>query len=581
MAWSTTRTTSKSIVPRHYLRGILLVASAWIVVYNFQHYDSAKSDLPDEGPGRSRRQPHRYPNADIIAAGPQIGDQKVVVSMTDDVVIVVDKEQSPLQTSEHKPAAKHLEAPSVAASSASPAATSKSAIARLETPAIKSESAAASSSAPASKAEPASSKWIQNTSTDPSDPAIKHLTLSRRTPHSKSPTLLALIMTRDASSWGTNEGPARSFASYLSMLRSSGLDLTTVAVGLLTASESEFSLYEALIEQDEEQFGAATIILHPGYMDPPRPKSATKDGDDLNSDAGSGDATDDKADPNSYRLTRHDNQVQHDRRVEMARLRNYLMFNTLTLAPSLAHILWVDADIYEFSPNLIPNMLSAMARDTSSVGLITAISHFGPGQNDYDLNSFRGKRTKPNEQEREKMRDEVGSWVAFPDGAHFVHHLIEKEKNMQGRREKLKAGEGAFDPLKAEFEERGLESAQPGSEEGEVKRLEKRPEPPSSAEGNPLEKRTDDLTNPWWEEDEPPEVEGLLRLDAVGATVLLMRTDLVRQGLAFSTSYLVGTDWIGEGWDAIESEGLCITARTLGGAGCWAMIEGHSRHCQN
>jgi hypothetical protein len=56
-----------------------------------------------------------------------------------------------------------------------------------------------------------------------------------------------------------------------------------------------------------------------------------------------------------------------------------------------------------------------------------------------------------------------------------------------------------------------------------------------------------------------------------------MRADLVRQGLTFATSYLVGTDWQAEGWDGIESEGLCITARTLG-SGCWGIKKGYSRH---
>ena len=66
----------------------------------------------------------------------------------------------------------------------------------------------------------------------------------------------------------------------------------------------------------------------------------------------------------------------------------------------------------------------------------------------------------------------------------------------------------------------------------------------------------------------------------------MMKASLWRQGLGFATSYLVGTDWKDEGWDGVESEGLCAAARNLineeygrqGGVGCWGVVEGYSRH---
>lgn len=74
------------------------------------------------------------------------------------------------------------------------------------------------------------------------------------------------------------------------------------------------------------------------------------------------------------------------------------------------------------------------------------------------------------------------------------------------------------------------------------------------------------------EEEEVGAIEGLVRLDAVGATVVMMKSALVRQGLVFSVGYMVGMDWGDEGWDGIESEGLCLQARTMGSA-CYGMVE--------
>lgn len=365
-----------------------------------------------------------------------------------------------------------------------------------------------SSSATSQDSSPAL-RWIKKRSEDPSDP-VKRLVMTRKIPTS-TPTLLSLCMTKDNSSWGSNNGPPRTFATYLSMLRSTNIDLSTVSLGLLTSTEDEFKLYEQLIEQDTEGFASATIILHPGYMFRPDP-NLTPGSDD-------------------WRASRHDNNIQHHRRAEMARLRNYLMLTAMTAAPQASQILWIDADVAELSENLVQDMVRHMDAN-ETVGVLTAISHFGGG-GDYDLNAYRGGRSKPNTEQREKMRTDVGSWVAGMEGGKHIHHFHEKIAIQKAK------ADGSFT-------------------EDMVK-------------GNEEEKK-------WMlAEEYIPEIEGLIRLDAVGATVLMLKTGLVRQGLVFSTSYLVGTDWKGEGWDAIESEGICVTAKSLG-AKCFAVEEGWSRH---
>lgn len=63
----------------------------------------------------------------------------------------------------------------------------------------------------------------------------------------------------------------------------------------------------------------------------------------------------------------------------------------------------------------------------------------------------------------------------------------------------------------------------------------------------------------------------LIKLDSVGGTVLYIKADLVRQGLIFPPYYVIGTEWtMKEGWDGIETEGLCYIAMNLG-YGCYAL----------
>ena len=332
-------------------------------------------------------------------------------------------------------------------------------------------------------------------------------------------------MTKDNTSWGVNQpSPPRDFSSFLSMLRTSGLDLSTVALGLLTSDKAEFDSYQSALEADEEGFGAAMVVLHPGY--------ASRKTDE----AGDGDA----------RGHRHDNHIQHDRRAEMARLRNYLMYAALGagLSSNVSNILWMDADVYALSDGLLPEMVRSM--DDPRVGVLTVISRMGECTDcDYDLNAWRGERSRPSEEERQRLRQEVGSWVAGSPGGTSEHmgDIIQR-LGREERERKIASGEldpedveGAYDPSQAKFED-------------------------------PDEKET---------KHEEVEIEGLFRLDAVGATVVMLQAGLVKQGLSFATSYLVGTDWQSEGWDGVESEGLCVTARGLN-SGCWGMRKGFSRH---
>ena len=71
----------------------------------------------------------------------------------------------------------------------------------------------------------------------------------------------------------------------------------------------------------------------------------------------------------------------------------------------------------------------------------------------------------------------------------------------------------------------------------------------------------------------------LVHLDSVGGTILYINSILIRQGLTFPVYLTVGTTWKSkEGWDGIETEGLCYIARTLG-YGCYGLAGSwHVKH---
>ncbi|KAJ0402743.1 hypothetical protein P43SY_007885 [Pythium insidiosum] len=67
--------------------------------------------------------------------------------------------------------------------------------------------------------------------------------------------------------------------------------------------------------------------------------------------------------------------------------------------------------------------------------------------------------------------------------------------------------------------------------------------------------------------DDPRE---FIPLDSVGGTMLYVRAEVHRQGVLFPHHYVVGGQWDLEGFDGIETEGLCYSAHFLGFK-CWGM----------
>ncbi|KAH7037334.1 Anp1-domain-containing protein [Microdochium trichocladiopsis] len=187
------------------------------------------------------------------------------------------------------------------------------------------------------------------------------------------PNLLILVLNKDESSWARDfRATGRSVHDFLDLLLTTKLDLATVSLGMMTSSQAEF----AAIKQATSKlpFGRVSILLK-------------TPGSSSSSSPGQTATTLDYKD-------RHDRspKVQRKRRGIIAALRNYLMLRTLA---DEEHILWVDADVAEFSPGIVQAMLAHAAARPGDVGLITARCSQNAHAN-YDKNAWsvdKGART--------------------------------------------------------------------------------------------------------------------------------------------------------------------------------------------
>ncbi|OWZ03272.1 hypothetical protein PHMEG_00025029 [Phytophthora megakarya] len=75
----------------------------------------------------------------------------------------------------------------------------------------------------------------------------------------------------------------------------------------------------------------------------------------------------------------------------------------------------------------------------------------------------------------------------------------------------------------------------------------------------------------------PDKSKPFVELDSVGGTMLYVRADIHRQGVVFPTNYVIGSEWGREGYDGIETEGLCYSAHFLGFK-CWGMPKDAIQH---
>ncbi|KAG1689841.1 hypothetical protein DVH05_001875 [Phytophthora capsici] len=75
----------------------------------------------------------------------------------------------------------------------------------------------------------------------------------------------------------------------------------------------------------------------------------------------------------------------------------------------------------------------------------------------------------------------------------------------------------------------------------------------------------------------PDRTKQFVPLDSVGGTMLYVRAEIHRQGVVFPVHYIIGSEWGQEGYDGIETEGLCYSAHFLGFK-CWGMPQDAIEH---
>lgn len=172
--------------------------------------------------------------------------------------------------------------------------------------------------------------------------------------HRPDPQILVLVLNKDEESWSRDyRSTDRSIYDFLDLLISTGLDLTTVSLGLMTSSPEEY--LEVRKATATLPFARASVYYYPP----------------------------DEAGPSFPYEQRHDPAVQRQRRGAIAALRNYLMLRTLR---DEEHVVWIDADVVELSEDIIQTMIAhSDARD--DVGLITAACHHNDMTN-YDKNAW-------------------------------------------------------------------------------------------------------------------------------------------------------------------------------------------------
>ncbi|KAK1069919.1 hypothetical protein LTR74_004550 [Friedmanniomyces endolithicus] len=278
------------------------------------------------------------------------------------------------------------------------------------------------------------------------------------------PSLLILVLDKDSKSWSSDfRSTSRSFYDFLDLLAVTRLNFSAVSLGVWTASSEQFRTMQEAVPRLPF---ARVAIYH---------QEDTSEG--------------------AVYENRHDPQVQLARRSGLAKLRNRLMLSALQ---DETHVLWLDADVVELSPGIVPTMLEQSA-STANAGIITAMCHQNE-MNNYDKNAWRLDLPEllgpvPDAEREAAVAKLVATRV-------FVPELVQGTNN-----------------------------------------------------------------------------SAIVPLDSVGGTVLLIRANLVRQGLTFPHYNIIGTTWGHTGWIGVETEGLCYAARELEGGGCYVL--GGSHHARH
>ncbi|KAI0390643.1 glycosyltransferase family 62 protein [Xylariaceae sp. FL0594] len=219
---------------------------------------------------------------------------------------------------------------------------------------------------------------------------------------------------------------------------------------------------------------------------------------------------------------RHKLHVQRQRRGAIATSRNYLMMRGLR---DEQHIVWVDPDVVEISPALVQTMM-AHAESHEGVGILTTLS-MQTRRHNFDKNAW-AFRTNTLPEERATLE------AADAGNSTEVAAATKPDIDIKG-------------PIADDMAAAAVSQL-------DASRV-----------------YVDELIENTHDDD-------LIHIDSVGSSgILYLRAQLVRQGVMFPASNVVGTTWSHEGWYGIEAEGICYVAAQIkkGAGGCFVLGGSH------
>lgn len=368
------------------------------------------------------------------------------------------------------------------------------------------------------------------------DGEIEHYVLERPKAASKSDSsVLFLSITNNEESWGRNPAESqRTIYNHLELVTNTTLAPQQVSLGILTSTKSEFEKYKAVLTPTEDKhivhdvnstyfdyaFARVVLVLHTADTRNPAPSK------ELKANGGG-------------RKDRH-NIPQHERRAILAKLRNYI--TSVSLAKE-THVAWLDSDVYQYNSDTMIEYM--MERTTTTpdyeVGILTSRCRKGEQWKadawlaehpDFKIpDEPKDGDTAEERKQKEIMRGEEGG--PYEIIAHKTHAMGHYDLNAWAGIRK--------NPTKEQLEGmwKDISSWTPsGADNGRTKML------------DGLIDKTND--------------EDLRMLDSVGGTILMINADLIRMGLIWPTGYFIAMSYEhGEGYDGIESEGLCLVSRSF------------------
>ncbi|GMM33514.1 hypothetical protein DASC09_008390 [Saccharomycopsis crataegensis] len=352
----------------------------------------------------------------------------------------------------------------------------------------------------------------------------------------------------DHSSYG--DAGSRNFKHFFNVLHKINYDKQYVTLGLSVKSTVELEHIKQLLV---EYYEASSIIQF--FRD----VEEYRDGDESDDEFGGKFAkvvlVHAPFIENSFKINRdyrHEEAIQIKRRSVIAKVRNFLINTVLS---DEKYSLFVDSDIISMPGNLLNYFIK------SGKDIVVPRIQKGKDCYDYDQNSWVGEREAPTPEELKKLNEN-------------------KQIKLQKLKDEVLQSNNDYETLQEIETELDTERQRSSSSDSSSKIttfIEQQ-------QGFVYVPRRTDNSNLLLDLSRKLEINSekafhyFYPIDSVGGAILFVKTMIFRQGILFPPLYIVGTSWERiEGYDGIETEGLCYQAKIFGYQ-CWAAPDVLAQH---